>query len=464
MDRAALWAEVAAELAALEDALAEAPLVPAHDLPVEEDFERPRDPREVVRAAARALARGIVPTSHPRYLGLLAPPAHPLGVVADALASAANPQLAVRGHAPWPVAVEEAVIRAVGARLGYPSTDVDGVFTSGGAESNLTALVAALSERLPAARDGGVRALPGDPVLYVSDEGHASVRRAARIAGLGADAVRVVPSGADHRMKAGLLGEAIAADRARGALPFLVVATAGTTSAGAVDPLEAIAKIAARHGLWLHVDAAWGGLLALAPERAPALAGIAEADSIAFDPHKALRAPMGTGLLLTRRRGALAATFGERAGYMPRGDGEPYAKGIAWSRRFVGLRVYLPLAAEGWAGHADAARAQLARADELRARLAREGWVVVNDTPLPVVCFRDAERADARFLDAVAREVIARGDGWISVPRFANGGRALRACFDNPRTTSDDVARLVAGLAAARERAPAAPRQADGSR
>lgn len=452
MDRAALWAEATASLAALEDALGSAPLAPGDAPPVDDDFDRVRDPREVVRDAARALASGVVPTSHPRYFGLLAPPAHPLAVVADALASAANPQLAVRGHAPWPVAVEEAVVRAVGGRFGYPPSDTDGTFTSGGAESNLAAVVTALAAKLPAAREGGLRALPGDPVVYVSDEGHATVRRAARIAGLGADAVRVIPTGADHRMKVGPLGEAIAADRARGALPFMVVATAGTTSSGAIDPLDALAKLAARQGLWLHVDAAFGGLLALVPERADALAGIAEADSIAFDPHKALRAPMGTGLLLTRRPGALAAAFGERAGYMPRGEGEPYAKGVAWSRRFLGLRVYLPLAAEGWAGHAAATRALLARAGELRAALARDGWVIVNETPLPVVCFRDAGGGGAKLLDAVAREVIARGDGWVSVPRFANGGRAIRACVDNPATTAGDVERLVAGLTRARGR------------
>lgn len=448
---AAAWDAALRHVAAREGALRDAPVVPRGAPEVERDYERPRDPLAVVAHAAEALAAGVVPPGHPRYFGLFNPAPASLAVIADALVSAENPQLATRGHAPWPVAVDDAIVAALGEKFGYAADEVGGVLTSGGSESNTTALLAALSARFPEVGERGLRALSADPVAYVSDEGHATIKRAARVAGLGATAVRVVPSGADHRMKPGALGEMIAEDRRAGRNPFFVVATLGTTSAGAIDPVPEIVAIGQRAGAWVHVDAAWGGLAALVPELAPALDGVRAAESITFDPHKAMSAPMGTGVLLTRRRDVLPRVFAERTGYMPRdGDEDPYGRGMTWSRRFLGLRVYLPLLGCGFPGFAASWRRRLALADALRASLRARGWEIVNDTPLPLVCFVDREQKDARFLDAVARDVIAAGDGWISVPRFANGGRALRACVNNHRTEAGDVERLVAGLERAR--------------
>lgn len=447
----AAWDAVLRHVDARARSLREAPVVPSVVPDVERDLERPRDPVAVVERAAEALAAGVVPPGHPRYFGLFNPAPAALSVIADALVAAENPQLATRGHAPWAVAVDDAVIAALGRRFGYAEGEVGGVLTSGGSESNTTALLAALTSRFPEVGERGVRSLPSDPVAYVSDEGHATIKRAARVAGLGAQAVRVVPSGADHRMKPGALGAMIAEDRAAGRTPFFVVATVGTTSSGAIDPVPEIVAIGRRAGAWVHVDAAWGGLAALVPELAPRLDGVRAAESITFDPHKAMSAPMGTGVLLTRRPDVLPRVFAERTGYMPRDGGDdPYGRGMAWSRRFLGLRVYLPLLACGFEGFAASWRRRLALADALRAELRARDWEIVNDSPLPLVCFCDRERRDAKFLDAVARDVVGAGDGWISVPRFANGGRALRACVNNHRTEAGDVERLVAGLQRAR--------------
>lgn len=423
------------------------------------DFDAPAAPVDVLRALVRGLARGHVQTGHPAYFGL--PQAAPasIALVAEALAAAYNPQLAARAHAPFAVAVEERLIAAVGERFGYPREEADGVFTSGGAEANATALHAALAHAFPAVTARGVRALAGQPTAYASTGAHPTVARAARLAGLGDDAVRVVAGDALGRMSIDALRDALGRDRARGDLPFLVVGTAGATATGAIDPLAELAEVAARAGVWLHVDAAWGGLLALVPELAGELAGIARADSITFDPHKALSVPLGAGMLLTRRKGALAAAFHARAGYMPRdASREPHARGVTWSRRFTGAPLFAVLATAGWEGLTASLRTQVALGDRLRGGLAADGWSLVNDTRLPVICFHDATRPDgatARFLEAAARAVLASGAGWLSVARLSSGARALRASVTTHRTRALDVDRLVAALAAARRATPA---------
>ena len=454
--REALWRRVGELVEGHVATLEARPLVPAVPdvarAPWPEDA--PQEPLALVDAAFHALESGTVAVDHPRYFGLFNTAPAVLAVVADALVSTLNPQLATRSHAPGPVAAEEGLLRDLGERFGWAREEARGAFTSGGGEANLTALLCALHAAFPEVGARGVRAITGTPRVYVSAEGHATIARAARVAGLGAEAVRIVPADANCRMKTTALREAIAKDRAAGDAPFLVVATAGTTSTGAIDPIEEIAAIAERSGLWFHLDAAWGGLAALVPELRGAIAGAARADSITFDPHKAMAVPLGTGALLVRHAGLLERVFADRSGYMPReGSGDPYARSLPWSRRFLGLRVILPLAAAGWDGYAASLRTQLALADRLRDGLRARGWRLVNDTPLPVVCFVDADRRDGRFLDTVARAVIAARGGWISVPRFANGTRALRACVNSHRTTNADIDMLLDELDRAREAA-----------
>ncbi len=465
--RAAAWRRLVELLEehATRTASDDAPIVPvqtsaeiahaAHSF----DFGAPRDPIAVLEDVARCLEEGTVHTDHPRYFGLFNPAAATLAVIGDALASGFNPQLATRDHAPFPVAIEERHPSELGAMFGWDRSKSFGAFTSGGGEANATALQCALARSFPEIGERGVRALASEPRLYISAEGHATIGRAARLAGLGAHAVCVVPADGAQRMKTSALREAIARDRMEGALPFLVVATAGTTSTGAIDPLGEIASIAERERCWLHVDAAWGGLAALVPELRAALEGIERADSITFDAHKVMSAPMGTGTFLTRHDEVLERVFADRTGYMPRRAARnPYARSMQWSRRFLGARVLLPLAAVGWEGYARSLRRQVALAQRLRGALEADGWHVVSDTPLPIVCFVDdvaRGKGAAGRLDAIARATIAAGAGWISVPRLANGTRVLRACVNNHRTEERDIDRLVHALARARATAVA---------
>ncbi|HEU4410176.1 MAG TPA: pyridoxal-dependent decarboxylase [Polyangiaceae bacterium] len=461
--RAGLWAKLGALLEAASAGGA-GPLAPKLDEAAlagalaRFDFERPMAPVAALEAAFEAMGAFDVKTSDPRYFGLFAPAPATMAVAADALASALNPQLAAFAHAPFAVGLERSLVRAFAARFGWGGGGVEGALTGGGAEATLTALGAALGAKFPAWRRRGLRSLARDPTLYASVESHPSLVKAARVAGLGDEAVRRVPVDRGFRMKPAALAEAIANDRLAGREPFLVVATAGTTSAGAIDPLGATAEVAERFGCWLHVDAAWGGLAAFAPALAPALAGVERADSIAFDPHKALSAPLGVGAYLSRREGALRGAFEARAGYMPRrSERDPYAHSLAWSRRFLGLRVALPLAVAGFRGYAEAIEGQAALAASLRRRLEAEGWVVVNDTPLPLVCFVDGTRPDgrtARFLAAASARARASHGVWVSLVRLASGARALRACVNNVRSAEGDVAALVEGLGEARRALP----------
>jgi aromatic-L-amino-acid/L-tryptophan decarboxylase len=421
------------------------------------DFERPLEPLEALTAMVDALRRYQLHVPHPRHFGLFEPAPATMGIAGEALAAAFNPCLATWSGSPFAVELERHLVHAFGGRFGYPPDAVEGTFTSGGSEANLTAVLLALASRLPTWTVEGLRGVPGQPALYMSSHAHPSFVKAARMAGLGSAAVREVPVGADLRLDVAALRHQLAEDRREGLLPLLLVATAGTTGTGAIDPIGACAAVAAEHGLWLHVDAAWGGAAMLVPEARSLLAGIELADSITFDPHKWLSVPMGAGLLLTRRRGALRQVFDVSAALLASGDRDtvdPCAESAQWSRRFIGLKVFLTLAVAGWEGYAALLGDQLALGTRLRGRLAGSGWQLVNDTPLPVVCFVDGRHPNGRsaaYVQALVSMVSASGRARIhAVP--VDGQLVARACVTSYLTGPDDVDELVASLDDVRER------------
>lgn len=423
------------------------------------DFSHPTAPDEVVRRVAEALSHTQVHTPHPRYFGLFNPTPTTMGIVADALVAAFNPQLAVWKHNPFATEVERRLMRDLGGRFGYASDEVDGIMCSGGSEANHTALLAALTHAFPALDSDGVRGLSAQPVFYVSAESHHSFHKAARLCGIGSKAVREVPVDDDLRMKPSALEAAIRDDRKKGYAPFLVVGTAGTTNAGAIDPLQQIADVAAREKIWFHADAAWGGAAALVPEMRPLLAGIERADSITIDAHKWLCVPMGAGIFITRHREILRRTFHISAAYVPPpGVGieaaEAYESSLQWSRRFIGLKLFLSLAVAGWDGYAATIRHMTEVGAQLRRELESAGWEVLNPTPLPICCFRDAQfpEGSADYLEAIVREVIGSGKAWISTTRLRNRIPVLRACITSYRTNEDDLRILIAALNEARSK------------
>jgi len=422
------------------------------------DFSAPMAPGEALQLAADGMSRTHVQVSHPRYFGLFNPAPTAMGIAADALAAAMNPQLAAWKHSPFAVEVEQFLIGALGDRFGYDPRETDGTFATGGSEANQTALLTAMTAKFPEWQARGMRSIKLQPVLYASGVSHHSIHKFARLTGLGLEAVREIPVDADLRMDLARLKSAIHEDRLAGHAPFLVVATAGTTNAGAIDPLPEVAAIAAEENLWLHVDAAWGGAAALVPELRPLLNGIERADSIAFDAHKWLSVPVAAGIYLTRHPEILSRTFGIEAAYVPpkaEGVADPLAHSLQWSRRFIGLKVFLSLAVAGWDGYAQSLRHMTAMGEELRRELAAAGWKIANRTPLPIVCFTDARNAHAdaaAYLEEIAQEVVGSGEAWISTTRIGANQTVLRACITNFRTMPADVSALVQSVNNARER------------
>jgi glutamate/tyrosine decarboxylase-like PLP-dependent enzyme len=467
-ERRRLYAQLVDILEDYAERVGEARVAPALDqqalraLLAPFDFARALRPAEALDFAARGLRAHQVHTPHPRYFGLFNPAPTTMGIVADTLVAAFNPQLAAWSHSPLAAEIEAHLVRVLGARFGYDPASSDGTFASGGAEANHTAVLAALSHAFPGFATQGARSLPADPVLYVSEEAHHSFLKAARLTGLGTDACHPIPVDAGLRMQMPALRERIAADRAAGYAPFLVVATLGTTAAGAIDPLPAITELAARERLWLHADAAWGGAAALSARLRPLLHGIERADSITFDAHKWLSVPMGAGLFLTRHPDILDRTFRVAAGYMPKDAAgmpvhDPFAHSMQWSRRFIGLKVFLSLAVAGFDGYEAAIDRMTAMGDRLRDGLQARRWRVLNETPLPICCFDDAQRPDApgTYVLGLVSRVVASGRAWISTVRLAGRTPAIRACITNYRTGPEDVDSLLDALDDARSAAGA---------
>lgn len=408
------------------------------------DLEHGADPMAVVEAVEDALRHGIVHTGHPGYLGLFNPAPTFMGVVGDTLAATFNPQLAVVSHAPAAVAIEAACTDLLAGRIGLPAPSA-GQFTTGGSEANLLGLLVALHGTFPSVAADGIHGLPRRPVLYASTEAHDSVTKLAQAIGLGASAARRVPVDEAHHLDVTELARMVAEDRSAGYAPFLVVATAGTTSSGAIDPLTDLATLAADQGLHLHVDAAWAGALALSDRHRHLIGGIELADSITVDAHKWLSAPMGAGVLLTRHPAALQRAFAVDAGYMPSAETvDPYRTGLQWSRRLAGLKVFLALATAGRRGVGAQIDRDVGLGEQLRSGLSADGWRLRNRTPLPIACFDDPavepERS-ATHLRAIVDAVTATGRAWLSLVML-DGRPALRACITSYRTDEATIASL----------------------
>ena len=245
------------------------------------------------------------------------------------------------------------------------------------------------------------------------------------------------------------LTRAVEEDRSAGNTPVFIAATAGTTNAGMIDPLIECANIAEQFGMWFHVDAAWGGAIRFLPEHSAVLNGIQRANSITLDAHKWLAVPMGAGILLCKDNDLLGETFRVTASYMPEGLASlnPYTHSMQWSRRFIGLKLFLSLATIGWEGYRYLLRNALTLSARLTALLDENGWSVVNDSPLAVLCFEDTDRA--LDLEKVVASVVADGRTWISSVKF-EGRRVLRACITSHHTEEENLTDLISALEAAR--------------
>jgi glutamate/tyrosine decarboxylase-like PLP-dependent enzyme len=405
------------------------------------DFQAPRAIGELLNWTIASLRSGLVHINHPRYLGLFNPAPTFSAQCADRIAGSFHPQLATATTSPAAVAIEAHVIQSVARRACLP-VGTSGHFTSGGSEANFTALICALTSVEPRFATDGARAFPGQPVFYISEDSHLAWIKIAHMAGIGRAAARLVTTDGCGRMCADALAATIAADRGRGCVPFMVVATAGTTNAGMIDPLTNCAIIGEANDLWFHVDAAWGGALVASDRLRALLGGIERADSITIDAHKWFATTMGCGMFLTANPAILSQAFNVSTSYMPSHEAEvdPYVTTSQWSRRFVGLRLFLSLSHAGWDGYA----AHVERAIELAQLLARSvrslGWSIVNDPALAVVCMEPPP--GSKPVRRIVQDILDTGGAWLSVAKFA-GRDVVRACVTHGETSEADIEAIV---------------------
>jgi glutamate/tyrosine decarboxylase-like PLP-dependent enzyme len=440
--------EIRRVVADQQSAIAVGPVVP--DVQVGEirnhlakryDFTRTVDLNEIVADVQQMLRTWQVQVTHPHYFGLFNPSVGLESVVADTLVAMYNPQLATWRTSPAANEIERHTLAWLADKFGLPANTAAN-FTSGGAEANLSAVTVALTRGFPKYGESGVRCLSAAPTFYVTGESHHSFSKIAHMTGIGRSAVRVVGTDRDLKMDLADLARKVAEDRRSGYVPFLVVGTAGTTGAGVIDPLRELAQFCRTEHVWFHVDAAWGGAAVLSPKLKNLLLGIEAADSITCDAHKWLSVSMGAGMFFCRHPESVGEAFRAETSYMPRptpgSTVDPYTTSVQWSRRFIGLKLFLSIAHHGEAGYAGQIEHQARMGCILRESLTNSGWRIVNNSPLPVVCFTRDGLNIARFLGALHQKQIA----WMSEVQL-RGQSVVRACITSFRTTEADIAWVV---------------------
>src|SRR6267142_2860290 len=318
------------------------------------DFTKPMALDDVTADVERMMRRWQVQVTHPRYFGLFNPSVTLASIVADTLVAMYNPQLATWRTSPAATEIERHTLAWLTGKFGLPATTMAS-FTSGGAEANLSAVIVALTRAFPQYGEGGLRSLSASPTIYLTREAHDSFNKIAHMTGIGRRALRTVATDRDLKIDLADLARRVGEDRRKGLAPLMVVGTAGTTAAGAIDPLPDLARLCRSEDLWLHVDAAWGGAAIVSPHLRHHLAGIEAADSITCDAHKWFSVPMGAGMFFCRHPAAVDAAFHAETSYMPgKTSGpthDPYTTSVQWSRRFIGLKLFVALAHHGEAGY-----------------------------------------------------------------------------------------------------------------
>jgi glutamate/tyrosine decarboxylase-like PLP-dependent enzyme len=400
----------------------------------------------------RTVVRYSRHNAHPRFFGYISSPGTPVTAIGSMIEAALNINATCWRSGPVATEMERLTIGWLKEMLGYPAEAV-GLYTSGGSMANFAGLAAARSAKAPVdvAREG-VGAIGRAMCAYVSEEGHFSVAKAAGMLGLGEANVRPVKTDEGFHMDLADLERLVAEDRAAGRLPFCVVASAGTTATGAVDPLRTIAEFAQREGLWLHVDAAYGGFAAMAPGTRHLFDGIGLADSVALDPHKWMYLPVGCGCVLYRDPATARAAFSHSAEYtrtigLERDEAFAFWDyGPELSRPFRALAVWLLVKHAGARRLAEAVERNIACAKYFERLVEASGdFEMLAPVELSVFCFRHigAREGDRNAVNERILVALQRGGSTYLSNAMLRGRFALRGCVLNYRTTERDMQRAL---------------------
>jgi glutamate/tyrosine decarboxylase-like PLP-dependent enzyme len=412
------------------------------------------DPGPLLEQTAQLLFDHSLFNGHPRFFGYITAPPAPIGIFGDFLAAAVNPNVGAWILSPSATEIEAQTVRWIAGLIGYP-VDCGGLLVSGGNMANFIGFQAARAAKAGwDVREQGVSKDSGRRLrVYGSMETHTWIQKATDLGGLGTASIRWIPTDARLRMDVAALGRQIEADVAAGDVPCMVVATAGSVSTGAVDPLPEISAICREHRVWFHVDGAYGGFAAAVPGACDALRALSEADSIAVDPHKWLYAPLEVGCALVRDRERLRAAF---AYHPPYYNFEEHATnyvdyGPQNSRGFRALKVWLALKHVGATGYRQMIADDIRLSEAMALAVTRHAELQLMTQELSIATFRyvprdlrtnlGEERVE-RHLEALNRELLDRlqrgGETFVS-NAVVSGRYLLRACIVNFHTARADV-------------------------
>ena len=405
----------------------------------------------------------VIGNAHPMFMGWAQGAGTPVGMVAEMLAAGLNPNCGGRNHIA--LDVERQIALWMAEAFGFPK-EASGIFVTGASMANFLSLIVA-RERAAGARNvrlNGLGALDSALVAYASHEAHNCVRQAMELSGLGARHLRLIPSDERRMMRVGDLMHAIAADRAAGMTPFLIVGSAGTVDTGAIDDLDALADVAHEEEIWLHVDGAFGALAALSPKLKPLVKGLERADSIAFDFHKWLHAPYDAGFFLVRDPDVHRRAFAADAAYLSRaprglaaGETWPCDLGPDLSRGFRALKTWFTIETFG-AELLGACIEQTCRmAQRLERRIeASTSFSMRAPVTLNIVCFSVRDDHDGALAREIVMDLHESGEAAPSLT-ILDGVPAIRAAILNHRTHEADIDRFMTLLEAALLRARREP-------
>jgi len=406
---------------------------------------------EILARFRNDVAPNAMGVPSPRYFGQFNPTPLPIGVWADALASMLNQNAGAWRNGPTSAMLEARVIRWLCDLLNYGPQSF-GTLASGGSEANLIGLKCARDSVAEGIKDRGVRTAPRDLVIYASDQCHYSIDKSADLLGLGREGVRKIPTDDRFHLRVDALRETIARDREAGLLPCCIVGVAGTTSTGAIDPLEELAAIAREYRCWYHIDAAYGGPLAFSAQHQDKLRGIELADSITFDPHKWMFVPFACGATLVREGGrVLREAFDMTPEYLNEDRGgadvefDFFRYGQMGTRRFNSLKLWMAMKFMGREGYAGTVEHQIQLTQYLAQRIDElEDFERVGDVETAVCCFRFMpEGVASDRLQQDLQQIIERsGEAWLTTT-VLHGRRAMRVNVNSFLTERRDIDRLV---------------------